>query len=73
MFSSGPFSSQGFSVPEYAIPSGITGGNVIIYFNNSYLTFPLEINTQTDFSLDMNTQQDHSLDINKTLDFSAER
>ena len=73
MFSSGPFSSSAFSVTDDVIPSGVTGGDVIIYFNNSYMTFPLEINTQADFDLDINTQQDHSLDVNKILDFSAER
>ena len=52
MFSGGPFSAVGFSVSDEAVPSGITGGNVIIYFNNSFLTFPLEINTQADLSLD---------------------
>ena len=37
MFSGGPFSAVGFSVSDEAVPSGITGGNVIIYFNNSFL------------------------------------
>ena len=72
MFSSGPFSSQGFSVSESAIPSGITGGNVLIYFNNYYLTFPLEINTLADLTLDINTSQDHSLGINTETDLALD-
>jgi hypothetical protein len=73
MFSANSFSEASFSELDSIIASGITSSNVIMHFNNYYLTFPLEINTQADFSLDINTQQDHSLDINKTLDFSAER
>jgi|TARA_B100001939_G_scaffold338147_1_gene343374 hypothetical protein len=74
MFSANSFSEASFSELDTPIvASGITGGDVVIYFNNSFLTFPLEINRQADFNLDKNTQQDHSLGINKTLDFNAER
>lgn len=74
MFSANSFSEASFSELDAPIvASGITGGDVVIYFNNSFLTFPLEINRQADFKLDKNTQQDHSLGINKTLDFNAER
>ena len=72
MFSGGPFSAVAFSTPDEAVPSGITGGNVIIYFNNSFLTFPLEINTQADLSLDINTSQDHSLGINTQADLGID-
>lgn len=73
MFSANSFSEASFSESDSVVASGITGGDVIIYFNNSYLAFPLEINTGIDLSLDINTQQDHSLGVNKTLDFNAER
>ena len=74
MFSANSFSEASFSELDTPIvASGITGGDVIIYFNNSFLTFPLEINRQSDFNLDKNTQQDYSLGINNILDFNAER
>lgn len=72
MFSGSPFSAVGFSVSDEALASGITSSNVIIYFNNSYMTFPLEINTQADLSLDINTSQDHSLGINTEADLGID-
>jgi hypothetical protein len=68
MFSANSFSEASFSESDSVVASGITGGDVIIYFNNSYLAFPLEINTGIDLSLDINTAQDHSLGINTQAD-----
>ena len=54
--------------------SGVVGSSdVIMFFNNSFLEFPLELNTEAELNLDINTQQDHSLGVNKTLEFNAER
>lgn len=73
MFSGSSFAENAFSEIS-VITSGIVGSSdVIIFFNNSFLEFPLELNTETDFSLDVNMQQDHSLGVNKTLEFNAER
>tara|TARA_B100000085_G_C18221053_1_gene381805 strand:+ start:113 stop:397 length:285 start_codon:yes stop_codon:yes gene_type:complete len=73
MFSANSFSEASFSELDTPIvASGITGGDVVIYFNNSYMTFPLEINTQADLSLDINTSQDHSLGINTQADLDID-
>ena len=73
MFSGSSFAENAFSEIS-VITSGIVGSSdVVIFFNNSFLEFPLELNTEAELNLDINTQQDHSLVVNKTLEFNAER
>jgi hypothetical protein len=72
MFSANSFSEVSFSELDSVVAGGITSSNVIMHFNNYYLTFPLEINTRADLILDINTSQDHSLGINTETDLALD-
>ena len=72
-FGSAPFARAPFGDDDTARTEPFGGGAPIIYFNKTFLTFPLNINKITDFGLQINQLQTYSLNINSLIEHSLRR
>ena len=72
-FGSAPFATAPFADDDTARTEPFGRGAPIIYFNKTFLTFPLNINKITDFGLQINQLQTYSLNINSLIEHSLRR
>ena len=73
MFGTSAFSEVSLSETQDTELVLLVSSRPVIYFNNSTLTFPLNINKATHFPLTMNTIHDYGLAMNKVIDFTSRR
>ncbi len=72
-FGSAPFAAAPFADDDASRTEPFGGGAPIIYFNKTFLTFPLNINKLANFSLNVNQLQNYSLNINSLIEHSLRR
>ena len=72
-FGSTSFATAPFADDDTARTEPFGGGAPILYFNKTFLTFPLNINKAADFELNMNQLQQFSLNINTLIENSLRR
>ena len=72
-FGSAPLATAPFADDDAARTEPFGGGAPIIYFNKTFLTFPLNINKRADFELRINQLQTYSLNINSLIEHSLRR